>query len=195
MINELDKFISANRAAVYPFLRHLLRLQKPLLLKSELLHAYDERSAEGAPGLPTNSILGDVLAKTEVAIVREPWLYLAVRSDITDWQYLRIHGEDLCADEISVATYLRAAERIVDSGEETIVELDFAPFNRGFPPTAGKALYRSGGRVPQSPPLESALFGKRQRAGPAFRFFARPQISRSPVDAQQRHRRCQCLRG
>jgi sucrose synthase len=133
MINELDKFISANRAAVYPFLRHLLRLQKPLLLKSELLHAYDERSAEGAPGLPTNSILGDVLAKTEVAIVREPWLYLAVRSDITDWQYLRIHGEDLCADEISVATYLRAAERIVDSGEETIVELDFAPFNRGFP--------------------------------------------------------------
>ncbi|HUU95159.1 MAG TPA: sucrose synthase, partial [Phycisphaerae bacterium] len=73
---------------------------------------------------------------TQEAAVEPPWMYLAVRPRIGRWTYLRLHVEDVDVTEVSVSDFLAFKERLVDRQarpDEWPLEIDLAPFNRGFP--------------------------------------------------------------
>ncbi|MBN2424157.1 MAG: sucrose synthase [Calditrichaceae bacterium] len=137
MLNKLEFFIHENRAEVYLILHHYAQLGRSLLLKSDIW--YEFLKFTGTLENKTdykNSVLGEVLSRAEVAIYESPWLFFSLRFDIAEWKYIRFHIEDVSFVETSVSEYLKFEERIVEpdyKSADYMVELDFGPFNRGFP--------------------------------------------------------------
>jgi sucrose synthase len=137
MLNELESYIQDNRADVYLLLRHYMQMDRPLMLKSDIWYEFMEFCKNQTnDNLRRESVLGDILLKAEVVVVNSPWIYFSLRFDIAEWKYIRFHIEDVSFTEIPVSEYLQFEERIVEMYQKNpdyMVELDFEPFNRGFP--------------------------------------------------------------
>lgn len=137
MLNKLENYIQENRTIVYLLLRHYLQLERSLMLKSDIWHEYltfcQNQTDEN---LCRDSVLGQVLSKAEVAVISSPWIFFSMRFDIAEWKYIRFHTEDASFTETDVSEYLKFEERIAETNQKDtdyMVELDFGPFNRGFP--------------------------------------------------------------
>ncbi|MBI5460610.1 MAG: sucrose synthase [Gammaproteobacteria bacterium] len=131
-----DETLQNHREAVYLLLRRLIALGRPFLLQSEIADQFQEFCAtpEGAPLIDT--VLANLVPIVQEAVIEAPWIYFAVRQSIARWNYLRIHGEALQPEDITVAQFQRCKERRVDGAAVTeawMLEVDFGPFNREFP--------------------------------------------------------------
>jgi sucrose synthase len=136
MSDMLSDYLRAHRDEAYPLLRHYVGLGKTFLLRSELRDQFDAFCADGRAGRLAESPLGVTVRAAQEAAVEPPWLYLAVRSRIGRWAYLRLHVENVDAEEVSVSDFLAFKERLAGHQarpDEWPLEIDLAPFNRGFP--------------------------------------------------------------
>ena len=134
MLRELLLFVQNNRDAVYSLFRCYQQRGKSLILGSELWDEFKAFCQEcGGKGLD-GSPLADALKKTQEAALVDPWFYLDIRPRVAQWFYLRYHFETMTFEEVSVAEFLAFKEKMVnDDNAESILEIDFAPFERDFP--------------------------------------------------------------
>ena len=136
LVAESTLFLREQRAHVYHFLHHLLALDRPLLLRSDLLDLLAEldreKSEEEQPLSETP--FGELLGWCQEAVMRDCWLCLALRPRAGRWIYIRIHQETLDLEQIPVAEFLRFKEQLVLGGNpsEWVLEVDFEPFSRGL---------------------------------------------------------------
>ncbi|GAB6039970.1 sucrose synthase [Endothiovibrio diazotrophicus] len=138
MNQPFDDFAAGHREPLYLLLHHLVKLNKPLLLSSDLWDAFDAfaRREEGAR--LRDSEAARLMSAAQEAVVCPPWIYLAVRPWVARWGYLRFHLEHMEHEWIPVESFLRFKERMIEGGEhhddgDWLLELDLEPFSRGFP--------------------------------------------------------------
>ncbi|WP_198140787.1 sucrose synthase [Nitrosospira sp. NpAV] len=134
MIQKLDTWATDHRDELHALLRKWFELERPLLLRSDLLEAFD-LVRDSHPQPLVNTPLHELVKSLQEAVCRPPLAYLALREDAGRWSYLRIHQQQLIPEDISVSDYLAFKELLVrpDSAHEPVLELDFTPFNRNFP--------------------------------------------------------------
>jgi sucrose synthase len=136
MLNELEVCTLENRDGIYNLFRTYQATGKKLILGSDIWDIFSEfcRTSPACQGLQ-DSILADVLKKSQSAALSETWIYLDVRPQVADWVYLRCNLETMIFEEVSTSAYLDFRERLVSPGamDESILEIDFLPFERDFP--------------------------------------------------------------
>jgi sucrose synthase len=136
MMDSLSELMHNSRDAVYPFLHELLKLNKPLMLRSEIIDAYHDFCESHEEKHDCNVNLDKTVSLTQEAILLAPWVYLAVRPRIGRWRYVRFHVDSGTDTEISVDEFLKFKERMLQSGAKEdawVNEIDLGPFNREFP--------------------------------------------------------------
>lgn len=136
MITTLQGLLTSHRASLYVFVERLRALGQPFIGGPALAHEYARfrESADGAPLADTG--FARLIESAQEVVVVDHVLYLSVRVKVGEWEYLQIHGEQMEARAISVSDYLAVRERIVGGAAEPdrpILEVDLAPFERGFP--------------------------------------------------------------
>jgi sucrose synthase len=134
MIHEFDAWAADHRSDLYALLRGWFELERPLLLRSDLRAAFDALSAS-LPYTLAETPLHGIVDLLQEAVCRPPLVYMAIREGAGSWHFMSIHQQQLVPEPVSVADYLAFKEMLVrpDSAHEPVLELDFAPFNRGFP--------------------------------------------------------------
>lgn len=136
LVEMFNETLQTNREAVYLLLRRLMNLGRPFLLQSDIHDEFQQFSATPEGVALPDSGFGKLLQYAQEAAVDAPWLYLAVRPSIARWSYLRIHAEALHVEEVGVARFQYAKERLVDAvaaEKDWMIEVDLGPFNREFP--------------------------------------------------------------
>lgn len=136
MIQALNDSISANRNLVYGFLRHLITLDRELILHTDLNDLIEDYATDEIHRPLLDSEFAQVLKQSQEAILQAPWVYLAVRPRIGVWNYIRIYVDEVQIESISAGEYLLAKEKVADANtqeQDWALRLDLSPFNREFP--------------------------------------------------------------
>ena len=104
------------------------------MLRSDLYAAFDTLSNVHSHSL-FETPLHELIDIVQEAICRAPLIYIALREGAGRWHFLCIHQQHLIPELVSASAYLAFKELLVrpDGADEPVLELDFAPFNRGFP--------------------------------------------------------------
>ncbi|MDN5835874.1 MAG: sucrose synthase [Nitrosospira sp.] len=134
MIQGFDTWTADHRDELQALLRKWFELERPLLLRSDLLEAFD-LVRDSHPQSLVNTPLHELIKWVQEAICRPPLTYLALREGAGHWSFLRIHQQQLIPEIIGVSDYLAFKELLVrqDSTDEPVLELDLTPFSRDFP--------------------------------------------------------------
>ena len=135
MIATLTPFLNDDRERIYPLMHGLLALDHPIVLRSEVLDRFGEYCRRNDCADLAASPLADWFERTQEIAMEGRTIRWAVRPGIGQWLFLRLHVETLALDEIGVADYLAAKERLVLGGMERPfpVEIDMAPFDGRHP--------------------------------------------------------------
>ncbi len=133
MIHNFEAWAAEHRSDLYALISRWFELERPLLLRSDLRAVFDAMNAE-RPGTLADTPLHEVLNILQEAVCRPPLVYMALREHAGCWSCMSIHQQQLVPEAVTVSDYLAFKELLVrpDSGNEPVLELDFAPFNRGF---------------------------------------------------------------
>ena len=134
LTERLREFVLSNRSDSHRVFHGLMLLDQTFLLRSQVLDAYEALRAEGADGLE-GSPIEEMVSLCQEGAVNHAWLYLALRTNVARWLYLRLHQETMGVEEIDAAEYLHFKERLAAGIEEGAwtLEFDIAPFNREIP--------------------------------------------------------------
>jgi len=134
MIEALKTYLAEHHNRAFMLFRHYLELGKPFLLRSDLCDHYQKFFGNEEMDSP----LARVIRVAQEAALQAPWIYLAVRPYMGRWKYLRIHVESHELAEIPVSEFLSFKEDLRGNGSHSrqaarTLEIDLAPFERGFP--------------------------------------------------------------
>jgi sucrose synthase len=132
MIETLREWSIAHQDDIQSFLRRCFADQRPLLLHTDLMACFRAEADERTEML-AGSPLESAVKRMQEAVLRPPWAYFALRESAGRWHHLRCHLEAPEPEAVPVADYLAFKERLVESAADTLLEVDFAPFNREFP--------------------------------------------------------------
>jgi sucrose synthase len=134
MISKFDAWAVEHRDELHALLRKWFELERPLLLRSDLLEAFD-LVRDSHPQPLVNTPLHELVKSLQEAVCRPPLTYLTLREGAGNWSFLRIHQQQLILEIVSVSDYLAFKELLVrpENAHEPVLELDFTPFNRDFP--------------------------------------------------------------
>jgi len=132
MTEDLVQYLESHRDEAYAWIRRILASEERLLTRAALReilapHVGDE---------PWPTPLGRLLSATHKAVVDPDTLWLATRTRIGRWVYVRIQREPLHAREVPVQDFLEAQESAVlgrHQADAWATEIDLGPFNRDFP--------------------------------------------------------------
>lgn len=129
-IDALTTGIQQNRDAVYTLLRRYFSTNRPLLLQSDLRDELLELEKE----CERSDALHKFVFRLQEGVFCSSWAYFMLRPDVAKWEFVRIHQEQLIPENITVNEFLEFKETTI-KGETTepVLEIDFDPFNRGFP--------------------------------------------------------------
>jgi hypothetical protein len=117
----LDDLTRPHRSALYLLMRRLVELDKPLLVRSEIVETFEDVAA-AAEGVDLGSSdLAALLRSAQEGVVRAPFLYLAVRTRIARWRYLQLTLDD-------ASEYLRVKD---GSSKETDRCLEYLSAHEG----------------------------------------------------------------
>jgi sucrose synthase len=130
LIPALSTYLSDNRSKAHRVMHHLIGLQRPFLLKSDL-HDAVALLAQDDPSLHETA-LARVLFQAQEAAIDASWVYLALRRRVAKWDYLCIHLETMDLQEVSVSEFLRFKEHLATGGNDDpfSLEIDLRPFSR-----------------------------------------------------------------
>jgi sucrose synthase len=148
VITRFETALAQQREALYPLFQDLTRLGRPFLLRSDVADAVDRFHAqhpEAADRL-TDAALTQWFQQIQEAVVGPSWICLAMRTQIARWLYVRVHIEEMVAENLTVQAYLELKEQVIlgpaPYGGQPL-ELDIGPFNRGVPTmTKAKSIGR-----------------------------------------------------
>jgi sucrose synthase len=129
-VPALADFLAEHRNAAHRILHHLIGLQRPFLLKSDLQDVLDQLCAEDEV-LAASPLVASLQLAQEAAI-DPPWVYVALRRRVATWGYLRVHIETMDLTEVSISEYLRFKEHLTTGGQDDpfALEIDLRPFYR-----------------------------------------------------------------
>jgi len=129
-IDTLATCTLQNRDAVYTLLRRYFTANRTLLLQSDLREGLLQTEQDCGQ----SDMLRAFVFRLQEGIFSSPWAYLALRPEIAKWEFMRIHQEHLIPEKVTISEFLKFKETVV-KGEatESVLEVDFGPFNRGFP--------------------------------------------------------------
>ncbi len=135
MIKALEEHLESCRDACFRLLHGFHAVDRPFLLRSDILDIYQSfMAADQGPSLDDGP-LAEIFQSAQEAAIDAPWLYLAVRPHIARMKLLRIHMESLAIEELDASEYLACKERLVTGAREEgrMLEFDIDPFSREFP--------------------------------------------------------------
>ena len=137
MFEAANDFLSKHGDVADQLIRQYLKLEKPLLLRAELVDLAEEFGDTEHGRLLQGSILHEVLRASQEAVVRQQQISFAVRWSVARWSYVEFGIGERVLREISAAQFLRAKERVLkgngNNANEPQLEVDLQPFERGFP--------------------------------------------------------------
>lgn len=133
MIHRFEAWAAEHRSDLYALISRWFELERPLLLRSDLRAAFDLINDENE-AIFADTPLHDVISILQEAVCRPPLVYMALREHAGSWNCMSIHQQQLVPEPVSVSDYLAFKELLVrpEGSNEPVLELDFAPFNRGF---------------------------------------------------------------
>ena len=99
---------------VYLLMHRYLRLDRRLLLHSDLWDEYVGFCTSLGAEPNARSPLGEIVYSAQEAVLEAPWVYLAVRPQAGRWCYLRFHVEAMEHEEVPVREFLGFKERLVN---------------------------------------------------------------------------------
>lgn len=131
-IKELQQSIKEHRAVWHEWLRKCQAEGRSFLLQSDLMRIWQTIVEEGAD---PNGIaeLSSWIIHLQEACFDSPSAVFAYRPRIGEWRFYLGNHDQLSLDEITCSNFLAFKERVVSPSSEPMLEVDFAPFNRGFP--------------------------------------------------------------
>ncbi|MFC1493177.1 sucrose synthase, partial [candidate division KSB1 bacterium] len=135
-MDKLKDFIEQNRKEIYLLLRYFIRLNKPLLVRSEFWKIYRAFCSSSKAEKLSDENFKKTMKNVEVACIQAPWIYLSIRQNSASWKYLKIFIDDVIVEETGISDYLAFQEQIVTGSArdgDWNLEVDLRPFNRGFP--------------------------------------------------------------
>jgi sucrose synthase len=134
MLHKFEAWAADHRGDMYTLLRRWFELERPLLLHSDLGAVFDALSADHAH-LLADSQAQEIVDILQEAVCRPPMVYMAAREEAGCWWYARLHLDRLIPEPVTVSEYLAFKELLVnpEGANEPVLEIDFAPFNRGSP--------------------------------------------------------------
>jgi sucrose synthase len=136
MIDDLLMDCQHFRQSLYQLFRNYFDIKKPFLLTSELDETFRIFCTKKSLKDLEDSNIAHIIHYSQEAALQEPWMYLSVRWNISNWQYFRFNTEHITCDQISVNEWLQFKEHLKEPqlvGDNWIPELDLRPFERGFP--------------------------------------------------------------
>jgi sucrose synthase len=132
----MNQFIEKHRPVIFSLFRHYIRLNKTLMLHSDIWYEFRQFVAKDAGKGLEGSAIEKFVFNTQVAAFESPWIYLFVREGIANSKYYKFHLDEVSITEVTVSDYLQFEERLINSKHDTdpwTLEIDLTPFNRGFP--------------------------------------------------------------
>lgn len=131
-IEELQQVIAAHRTLWHKWL-HCCQVEgRAFLLQSDLQRIW-QRLAEGGGDTEGMAALSPWITLLQEACLDSPAVVFAHRPRIGEWRFFYCHADRLSMEEIGCREFLAFKERIVAPSSEPVLEVDFTPFNRGFP--------------------------------------------------------------
>ncbi|MEW6131594.1 MAG: sucrose synthase [Pseudomonadota bacterium] len=129
---ELLQAIAAHRTLWHKWLHCCQAEGRAFLLQSDLQRIWQRLGEEGA-NAEALAALSPWIAQLQEACLDSPAVVFAHRPRIGEWRFYYCHTEQLNVEKISCRDFLAFKERIVAPAGEPMLEVDFTPFNRGFP--------------------------------------------------------------
>jgi sucrose synthase len=134
MIHSLTEFAEQHRDAIYTLLRRYFALDQSLLLQSdlraELFALKDQLNLDDAAWAQFT----DFVLELHEGVMLTPWAYFSVRPAVGQFDYLRIHQDDLIPERVTPAEFLTFKEQLAHHAlPASMLEIDFGPFGREFP--------------------------------------------------------------
>lgn len=136
MIYGLQQVIEDNRRVIYPFLKRCIDLGKKHLLRTEISSLFADHMQQCQCPSLQDSIFERMIHHSEEAVVHDRWIYFAVRMGVADWHYFQFQSDEVTCTEVNVAQFLKFKERLIETSQDDeswTLEVDLAPFERGFP--------------------------------------------------------------
>ncbi len=136
LLNKIQKVLEENRKAVYLFFHSFQNLERPFLLRSDVIDIFEIFTEQESGISLKGSAFEEMISASEECAVRFPFACFAIRQDPSTWFYIRFHMEDIFMEELTVTEFLMFKETIVEpdrAPDESLLELDFEPFVREFP--------------------------------------------------------------
>ncbi len=136
---QLQRYLSDHPHRARAVWHRLQGLRRQLLLRSDLHDVFAELCDQDCVGEPVEPLVESPIAQAvhwaQEAALDSEWIYLALRSRIGRYTYLRLRGESLAPELIPVESFLRFKERLATGGQDDpwSLEIDLAPFSREFP--------------------------------------------------------------
>lgn len=133
-LGELRAFLREHRNQAHRVWHRLRSLGRPFLLRSDLQDLFAALCAEDGAAL-ADSPLARIVAWAQEAALDDACLYLALRTRVARWSYLRIQAEGMVAEPIEVGEFLQFKERLARPApaDDWRLVVDLEPFGRGFP--------------------------------------------------------------
>ncbi len=135
-LEALSVYLISERQHALKFFTELQELGRSFLLRSDLIDTYQNSLSEQSKGKISDTPLQKMINWAQDAALDHSWIYLALRTQIADWSYLRIHFDTMGVDAISVSAFLSFKERLIDNRNHDAnwsLEIDLEPFSREFP--------------------------------------------------------------
>ena len=137
MTETPEQVLEQNKETGYLLFRYYLAQEKSFLLRSELWDHWVAFCSERklASDL-ASSPLARLIHNAQEAVISAPWVYFQLRPFVARTKYLRVHMDELEAEEVSASHYLQFKESVANGQEcsgEWVLEFDIGPFNREFP--------------------------------------------------------------
>lgn len=134
MMSSLTAFAEQHRDAVYTLLRRYFALGQPLLLQSDLRAELAAVQTQLQLDEAALMQLTTFVEQLHEGVMLSPWAYFTTRPAVAQFDYLRIHQDDLIPERITPAEFLTFKEQLAHHPRPaSLLEIDFGPFGRDFP--------------------------------------------------------------
>jgi sucrose synthase len=135
-LESLQTYLKQKRQHAHRVIHRFREQDQAFLLRSELQSMFRELCAEPEGEILMNSPMQQMIEWAQEGALDNTYCYLALRTRVARWSYIRFQLDTLDVEELDVSSYLEARERLVDGSgrleNRHVLELDLGPFSREF---------------------------------------------------------------
>ena len=136
MTDVLRQLCRTHRTSIFPFFHILHGLGEPIISDTRVAREFGRFLESEAGAALRDTEFQRVLEHTHEVLATDQLLFLAVRRQVAQWEFVEFHSEEMQCRTISVSEYLAMKERLTTGRgpeHEYVLEVDLGPFERGFP--------------------------------------------------------------